>query len=184
MNRGVLFSTPGIHDPQNLCDPKWKSQLSAPKAITTAQGRGSRPGRKTGRPERCLCSRVAGLHFPTSTHPAGPQRPLGHLGLSSKQAGPTPGSVNSALLSSLPARAAGHPLPLGPGLFGNNGGNIKQGLKTGSESLGSQGGSLEGAEQQEGPWEAGPLGGLAGWEEDVLGCSLLTPVWSAQTARL
>lgn len=170
--------------PQISVTQNGKVSCRLPKLLP--QHRAGAPG-PAGRQEDQSGAYEAGLRAcisqPPHTQP-GPQRPLGHLGLSFKQAGPTPGSVNSAVLSSLPARAAGHPLPLGPGLFGNNGGNIKQGLKTGSESLGSQGGSLEGAEQQEGPWEAGPLGGLAGWEEDILGCSLLTPVRSAQTARL
>lgn len=65
----------------------------------------------------------------------------------------------------LSPRAAEHPMPLGPGLFANNGGNVKQGLKTGSESLNSQTSSLE-AEQQEG---RGQMGGR------VQGCSLFTP---------
>lgn len=50
----------------------------------------------------------------------------------------------------------------GPRLFGNNGANIKQGLKTGSESLNSQTGSLEGAKGREGPREAGATCGAGG----------------------
>lgn len=64
-----------------------------------------------------------------------------------------PDSVNSSALPSLCRQSAEHPLPLGPGLFGNNGRNIKQGWKTGSESLNSQAGSLEGA-----GWREGRLG--------------------------
>lgn len=70
-----------------------------------------------------------------------------------------PGSVNSSVLLSLLSQSAGHPLPPGPGLFGNNGGNIKQGWKTGSESLNSQTGSLEGAGRREGPQGAGAAWG-------------------------
>lgn len=77
-----------------------------------------------------------------------------------------PGSVNSSALSFLLGQSTQHPLPLGPGLFGNNGGNIKQGLKTGSESLDSQTGSLEGAGRREGPQEAGATwGAWRGWGE-------------------
>lgn len=135
-----LFSTPGIHDPKTICDPKWKTQLLGNKeANPTAKGRDPLQGRKT-----------AFWRFPPPAQPAvrapAPSQPVflggqAHL----------PGSVNSSVLLSHLSQSAGHPLPPGPGLFGNNGGNIKQGWKTGSESLNSQTGSLEGAGRREGP---------------------------------
>lgn len=64
------------------------------------------------------------------------------------------GCGNSSFSSFLgPSRRT--PQATGPGLFGNNGGNIKQGLKTGSESQTSQTGSLEGTRQREGRQEPG-----------------------------
>lgn len=82
-----------------------------------------------------------------------PQRPPGPC---SKEAGPI-SRLCKQLCPPLPLPPERrHPLPPGPGLFGNNGGNVKQGWKTGSESLNSQAGSLEGAGWREG--RLGPLG--------------------------
>lgn len=153
-------STSGTCDPKTVCDPKRKTQLSAKtEANITLQGRAPTPA---GRPEKFSTKEDCVLAFPTLHTPScrGPA-PLQPVFQASRAH--LPGSVPSLGLSSL---LGGHPLPLGPGLFGNNGGKVKHGWKTGSESLNSQAGSLEGAEQQEGP---GQMGGR------FPGCSLPAP---------
>ena len=147
-----FFSTPGIHDPKTICGPKWKAQLSGnKKAKPTTNGRAPLQGRKT---RGCLGRRTAFWRFPPSAQPAvGPSALPAHF---PRRPGPSP-RLCKQLCPPLPLPPERrHPLPPGPGLFGNNGGNVKQGWKTGSESLNSQADSLEGAGWREG--RLGPLG--------------------------
>lgn len=97
------------------------------------------------------------LHTPSCWAPA-PFRPAfrgsrAHLSSSVNGAGSLPEQPHT-------------PCHEGLDCLGNNGGNMKQGLTTGSDSLNSQPASLKGPEWQEGP---GQLGGR------VPVCSLLTP---------
>lgn len=106
----------------------------------TAQQRAGLPSR-AGRPEAFRAGGLPPGIFPPSAQrsqlsgPSTVPRPAFHAGRA-----PLPGSVNSSALPSLLGQSRTAPAT-GAGLFGNNGGNIKQGLKTGSESLGSQRGS-------------------------------------------
>lgn len=107
-------------------------------ANSTAKGRAPLQGRKTrGFPSR----RTASWHLPalrTAQPAVGPQhRSTACL---PSRPGPSPGLCKQ-LCSPLPPRPEQNSPCHWAGLFGNNGGNIKQGLKTGSESLGSQRGS-------------------------------------------
>lgn len=117
------------------------------KLITHYRAEAPIPGRKAGAvstKEDCVLA-FPTLHTPSCWGPT-PLQPVFQVSRAH-----LPGSVHSArslLLS---------PLLLGPGLFGDNGGKVKHGLKTGSESLNSQAGSLEGAEQQEGPGQMGKV---------------------------
>lgn len=151
MDAGVLFSTPGIHDPRTVTQ-KGKPSCGLTKKLTPQESAGTPT--KSRKPREVSVKGNGTLALPSpqaaSWGAAVPFRPvfqvsLGLLRLGRKQFRLSPPS----------SPGGGHPLPLGPGLFANNGGNIKQGRKTGSESLTSQTASLEGAGQREGPGGAG-----------------------------
>lgn len=129
---------------------KWKSSCQGTKKLSPQQTAGFPPGqedqRVSGQEDRLWC-------FPPSAQPAvGPQRPLGPYSRRPAQ----PPAFCKQLCPSPPSAARAQNTPA-TGAWTvwcqGIGGNIKQGWKTGSESLNSQAGSLEGA-----GWRRGRLG--------------------------